>query len=433
MHLAIIGLNHKTAPVELREKLSIAENALPDALSGLKAHRSISECLILSTCNRTEVCAYTGSPSDDAEIIGWIGKFCHVSPDDFASHLYLHSGRGAVEHIFRVAAGIDSMMLGEAQILGQVKHAYATARRQGSVGPVLNALFQQAIAVGKRARTETDIGRGTFSVGSAAVQLARSIFDKLNGRAVLVVGAGKMSKLAIAHLVSSGASAVLVANRTYQKAVRLASQFDGQAVRFEELASVLETADIVITSTGAEEPIITHEMISSAMRARRGRPIFLIDMAVPRDIRPEVGSLDNVFLYNIDDLQAVVEADVAGRRTEIAKVEEIIAEEVEEFLRRFRTLDAVPIIAAVRERFESIRRAEFEKLKGKLPGVSPKELEAIDSAMRSIVKKICHQPIAQIKEYATDEDSSKLEIAREVFGICPAEEEKSRETSEDQG
>ena len=434
MHLVVIGLNHKTAPVELREKLSISEAQLPNALSDLRTHDRIFECLILSTCNRTEIYACTGSRADDAAIVGWMGEFCGVSPDDFASSLYSHSGHKAAEHLFRVAAGIDSMAVGEAQILGQVKDAYAVTSQGGSTGPVLNALFQQAITVGKRARTETDIGRGAFSVGSAAVQLARSIFDKLDGRTVLVVGAGKMSEIAIAHLVSSGASAVLVANRTYQKAEHLASQFDGQPVRFEDLGSVLETADIVITSTGSREPIVTHGMVSSAMHARRGRPMFFIDMAVPRDIAPEVANFDNVFVYDIDDLQTVVEADVASRQTEVVKVECIVSEEAAQFMRRLRTLDVVPIITALREKLESVRAAELEKLKGKLPNLSPEDLEAIEAAMRSIVNKICHQPMVQIKEYAADEDSSaKVETICEIFGICPTDESEAEKPGEDRG
>ena len=425
MHLVLVGVNHKTAPVELREKLSIAEAQLPAALADLKARDSVSECLILSTCNRTEVYACTAGRADDAVIVGWIEEFCGGSTDDFASHLYSHAGHKAVEHLFRVAAGVDSMVVGEAQILGQVKSAHAAGNRLGSTGPVLNALFKLAVTVGKRARTETDIGRGAFSVGSVAVQLARSILGNLDGRTVLILGAGKMGKLATTHLVSCGASSVLVANRTYERAVEVAEQCGGRPVRFEDLASALETADIVITSTGAEKPIITREMVSSAVGTRCGRPLFLIDMAVPRDIEAGVGGIENVFLYNIDHLQAAVEADAENRHSEVIKVESLVREGVEEFMKWFRTLDAVPVISALRDRFENIRRAELEKLRARLPNLSPEDMEAINRATRSIVNKISHHPVVRIKEYAADQASSpKLETIRDVFGI-PSTDDKA--------
>ena len=422
MHLVVIGLNHKTAPVELRERLSIDKARYCDALSAMKAINTVRECVILSTCNRTEVYAYASSRADDAAIIKCIGEFCDVNPDAFASHLYSHAGHKAVEHMFCVSAGIDSMVVGEAQILGQVKDAYAAARRLGFTGPVLNALFQQAIAVGKKARTETDIGRGAFSVGSAAVHLAKSIFGNLMGRTILIVGAGKMAELAITHLTSCGAGIVLVANRTYEKAVDLALQFGGQPVRFEDLASALEMADIVIASTGASKPILTCEMVSAAMCERRSRPVFLIDIAVPRDIEPKVQDIESVFLYNIDDLQAAVEADESGRQAEAARAQAIVRQEVEEFMRWFRTLDAVPIITALRKKFENIRSSELDKLKRKLPDLAPERLEAINAATCSIVNRICHRPMIRIKEYTADDSASaKLETACDIFGIDPAD------------
>ena len=415
--------------MELREKLSISEDQLPDALSSLKARDPISECLILSTCNRTELYACAGNRADDESITDFLSEYCGISRDTFASHLYSHAGHKAAEHLFSVASGIDSMVLGEDQILGQVKSAYSSAA--GSTGTVLNVLFQQAITVGKRARTETEIGRGAFSVGSAAVQLARSIFDDLKGRTVLIVGAGEMGEITTAHLVSSGASEVLVANRTGERAVSLASQFGGKPVGFEDLTSALEAADIVITSTGSREPVVTREMVSFAMRVRRGRPVFFIDIAVPRDIEPGVGDLDNVFVYDMDDLQAAVTADTATREAEVEKVEKIVLEEVEEFMRWFRTLDAVPVITALREKFENIRRAELEKLKGKLPNLSEEDLEAIEVTTRSIMNKICHQPMIQIKDYATGKDSAaKLEIICKVFGVCPLSGEMDGEQAD---
>lgn len=432
MHLVTIGLNHRTAPVEIREKLSIADDMVSDALARLKSDSSVSECLILSTCNRTEVYACADTRTGDAAITDWMGGYFGIPLQDLSPHLYSYSGHKAAEHLFRVASGIDSMVIGEAQILGQVKNAYAAACGNGFTASVLNSLFQQAITVGKRVRTDTEIGRGAFSIGSVAVQLAGSIFDKLSGRTVLVVGAGEMSELTMAHLVSAGANTMLVANRTLDKAIRLASQFNGKAIEFDSLPQVLESADIVITSTGSSEPVITRKMVSAVHHARRGRPAFFIDMAVPRDIEPGVGDLDNVFLYNIDDLQSVVSAGAAGREAEIARVEEIIAEEVGEFLRWFRTLDAVPVITALRDKFEAIRSAEFERLTSKQPDLSREQQEAINAAMRSIVNKICHEPMIRIKDYATSEDpSEKLETICEVFGICPNDGAEPQEPGED--
>ena len=419
MHLLLVGLNHKTAPVELREKLSISQAQLPDALAGLKALDGVSECLLLSTCNRTEVYAYTAGRSDDEAIRNWMSEFCNVPQADFSPHTYSVAGHKAAEHLFRVAAGIDSMVVGETQILGQVKDAYAAASELGTTGSVLNTLFQQAASVGKRARTETAISRGASSAGSAAVLLARSIFGELSGCAVLIVGAGKMADLTIEHLTSSGISHVLVANRTYAKAAELAERFHGEAVKFEEMPNALARADIAITSTGAKRPIISRDMMHQAMRARRGRPVFLIDIAVPRDIEADVSKLDDVFLYNIDDLQAVVESDKANRKAEIEKVETIIAEEVDEFSAWFRSLEAVPIIAALREKFEGIRQSELEKLCRKLPHLSAEDKEAIGAAMKSIVNKVSHDPMIRIKELTSD--TEKLRVICETFGLRQAQ------------
>lgn len=423
MHLVVIGLNHTTAPVDIRELLSIPEDDPGSFLGLLGRSDRVREAVVLSTCNRTEVYAYTISRADDEIVLDAVAEYCKLPRNAFEPHIYSLAGHKAIEHLFRVASGIDSMVLGEAQVLGQVKTAYSSASEAGATGSVLNTLFQQAITVGKRARTETEIGRGAFSVGYAAVQLARSIFDPLKGRTVLIVGAGKMGELAATHLSSAGVSSVLVANRTYERGVALADRFGGSALRFEEVPSALHASDIVITSTGAGKPIISREIVSRAMHLRRGRPVFFIDVAVPRDVESTVGDLDNVFLYNIDDLQAVVAADAGERAAEIAKVESIVGEEVEEFMEWFRTLDAVPVITALREKLEEIRLGEIERLRGRLPDLSEEELEAIHQTTRSIVNKICHEPMIRIKEYAAEDDSStRLATICEVFGICPDDE-----------
>jgi len=426
VHLTVIGLNHTTAPVELREKLSIAADELPAALSQLRGHERVSECLVLSTCSRTEVYACTRTRADDSIIEAWLTLWRGTLPEQLLPHVYSRAGHKAVEHLFRVASGIDSMVLGEDQILGQVKEAYECARKCRATGAVLNALFQQAISTGKRARTETDIGRGAFSVGSVAVQIAKSIFDDLRGRIAMVVGAGEMAELVITHLVSSGASDVLVANRTLARAEDLARRFGGRAVSFEDLAKALQSADIVITSTSSREPIITRQTLAPVMQARRGKPVFLIDIAVPRDIESTVALMDNVFVYDIDDLQSAVQMDAASRQAEVQKVETIVAEEVEQFMVRFRSLDAVPVISAMREKLDAIRAQELEKLRARLRHLSDDDMAAIDAATRSIVNKICHQPMIQMREYANEGEPAKLETICELFGICPVEESEDQ-------
>lgn len=423
MHLVVIGLNHETAPVEIREKLSITDQQLPDALRGLASLDEVLECVILSTCNRTEIYACTPTRANDAVIVDWMSTYFSVSAEDFQPFTYSRAGHKAIEHLFRVASGIDSMVLGEAQILGQVKSAHAAAATLPSAHTLLGGLFQKAISVGKRVRTETEIGRGAFSVGSVAVRIARSIFDDLKGRSVLIIGAGKMGELTATHLTSSGADSVLVANRTQQKAIDLAARFDGRAVAFEDRQSAMLSVDIVITSTGAGEPIVNKDMVASVMRARRGRPLFFIDIAVPRDVEAQVGSLDGVFVYNIDDLRCAVEEQAEGRREEVAKVEEIIGSEVEEFLVKFRTLDAIPVITALREKFEDIRQQELDRLQSKLKHLSREDLELIGVSTRSIVNRICHTPMIQIKDYAIQDDSSdKLDMICDLFGICRIEQ-----------
>lgn len=427
MHLMVVGLSHKIAPIELREKLFVSEQQLPTVLANLKDSTAISECAILSTCNRTEVYVCASAPDADTSIKTFLSRISGLLNEELTPKLYVHRGHKAAAHLFRVASGVDSMVIGEQQILGQVKTAYAIASKHGASGPVLNTLFQQAITVGKRARTETEIARGAFSIGSVAVQLARSIFEELSERTVLVIGAGKMAELAITHLVSCGVKSVLVANRTHEKAEHLASEFNGQAVRFDNLQTALVKADIVITSTGAPEPIISQNLVLSVMRARRGRPIFFIDIAVPRDIEQTVGLIDNVFAYDIDDLQKVLEVGEVARRAEIAKVEALIAEQVDEFMRWFRMRDVVPIITDLQKKYEEICDGEMKKLRRKLEHLSEDEWNAIVVAARSIVRKVMHQPLTCIKQCAESEDSSdRLSFLRELFGI-QADESKTDE------
>ncbi|MDH7601179.1 MAG: glutamyl-tRNA reductase [Armatimonadota bacterium] len=420
MHLVVVGLNHKTAPVETREQLSIEESRLPQALNDLTARAQISESVILSTCNRTEVYACCASSDHDQRIAEWLGSYCNLAPQRYAPYLYFLHEREAAAHLFRVASGIDSMVTGEDQILGQVKTAYSIARKVRSTGAVLNYLFHHAISVGKRVRTETAIGRGAFSVGSAAARLAESIFDNLAECTVMVVGAGKMAEQTVLNLAGAGAKHILVANRSRSHAADLAQRCGGRPVDFGDLEAVLPSADIVIASTSAREPIIKQPMLRRAISARRGRPMFVIDIAVPRNVDPSAASLDGVFLYNIDDLQAVVEKDKNARKAEIERAEIIIGEELERFFQQYRARQAVPVISAMRSKFEAIRQAEINKLKRRFPELTSEQMEAIEAMTRSMVSKICHDPTLRIKDYlASDKPPVDVNVLCELFGICP--------------
>lgn len=422
MHLVVIGLNHKTAPVDIRERLAVSEGNLPEALETLSACHCVSECCILSTCNRTEVYAVTKSRDDENVLIEFLSHYHEMEISAFEGHIYRHRGHKAVSHIFSVAAGIDSMMLGENQIMNQVKNAFCVAGESDSTKTILNNLFQQALSVGKRARTETDISRGAFSVGYGAVELAKSIFGNLRGHQILILGAGKMSELTAKHMLTAGATDVVVANRTFSRAEELAGSLGGKAVPFEAFPEAMVRADIVIGSTGAPEPVLNRDQMAKIMHNRRERPVFLIDIAVPRDIEPEVGNLDNVFLYNIDDLQSLVSESAVERAKEIDKVRAIVTEETQKFAAWMRTLEAVPLIKVLREKLDSIREAEWERYGGKLAHLSEADQETVRMMMQSLMNKVSHNPLITMKDYAGSDDGyEKLEIARELFGIDPGE------------
>jgi glutamyl-tRNA reductase len=424
MRLVVVGLNHKTAPVETREQLSIEESQLPKALADLRASVQLSESVILSTCNRTEVYACCAFDSHGDSIAKWLGSYCNLSGESYLAHLYRLQDEKAAHHLFRVASGIDSMVTGEYQVLAQLKNAYTIARESGFTGSVLNYLFHHAISVGKRVRTETAIGRGAFSVGSAAARLAESIFEDLKDCTVMILGAGKMAEQTVAHLMSTGTKNVLVANRTELRAAALATRYGARAVDFDDLEAALPTADIVVASTSAREPIITQDMLKRSIVKRRGRPMFVIDIAVPRNVEPAAANIEGVFLYNIDDLQAVVEKDRIARSAEIERAECIIAQELIRFAERFRSLEAVPVITAIRDKFETIRETEVAKLKRKFPDLSPDQLSGIDAMTRSIVNKICHDPVIRIKEFLSSEECPiNADLLCQLFGVCPKDEQ----------
>ncbi len=419
MHLFLVGLNHRTAPIELRERLTFPEAGLADALKRLSACPEIAECVILSTCNRTELYAASPDPHCKTVLTRFLGQYHAIPEEQFGPHLYAHHGPASVTHLFRVASGLDSLVLGEPQVLGQVRDAFTAATEAGAIGPILSGLFRAAIAAGRRARAETDIGKGGFSVGHAAVDLARSIFGSLQDRTVLILGAGKMSVLTAKHLVSSGVKIVLVANRTHDKAVAVAERLGGRAIRYDEFPETMSTADVVISSTASPTHIVTRDLLVPVMRRRRGRPLFLIDIAVPRDVAPDVASLHNVFLYDVDDLEAVI-ADMARERaSEVGRVEALLVEETEKFTAWWSQLDVAPVVAMLKAKQEEIHRAEMARLRNQLPDLSDYAWRCIENAMTSILNKMTRDPVARVKGAASGEHAqyNLVEAARELFAL----------------
>ncbi len=419
MAIVILGLNHKTAPVEVRERLHFPEKDLPGPLARLGALPEVIEGLILSTCNRVELYAVVpDGPAARAPLQAFLAEERGVPPAAFAEACYLHEGREAVRHAFRVASSLDSLVVGEGQILAQVKAAYGLAARQAATGPILNNLMERALHVAKQVRTETGIGTAPVSVASVAVDLAQRIFSDLAGRTVMILGAGEMAELALTHLKDQGIQTIIVANRHHARAVELAGRVGGRAITFEYARDAMVEADIVISSTGAPHVILTPQDLAEVIRRRHYRPIFLIDIAVPRDIDPRVNELDNVYLYDIDDLQAVVAANLASREREAVRAEVIVAREVEQFLRWLQALEVVPTIVSLRERFEAIRRAELEKAVGRLGDLTAEQREAVAALTASIVNKLLHQPMTELKRQATSRDGHQYAaILRALFRL----------------
>jgi glutamyl-tRNA reductase len=426
MHLLLVGLSHKTAPIEIRERLTFPAHRQEAALEELVGGDEVAEAVILSTCNRTEVYVVSASAEGGAEaVMGCFTDLCGLPREELGRYVYNADGQAAVRHLFRVVSSLDSMVVGEAQILGQCKDAYDAAFEHGSAGRILNKLFRQSFEVGKRVRTETSIGESAVSISYAAVELAKKVFSTLAGRTILIVGAGKMSELTARHLVSQGVASVLVANRTYERAVELAERFEGEPVAYEDLVRHIGAADIVISSTGAEGFVIGKDDVAAAVHGRRS-PLFLIDIAVPRDIDPDVNELHNVFLYDIDDLSGVVESNMEERMHEARRAEVIIAEEVEAFEAWIESMEVVPTIAEIRAGAEAMRQEEYAKAVKRLSGLSEKELATIDALTQAIVGKMLHTPTAELKRAAADKDGYVyVEAARRLYGL-DSEEEAAR-------
>ncbi len=420
MNFCLVGLSHKTAPVEVRERLAIADEELPGTLRKVAALPGICEAFILSTCNRVEI--FTRAGSDDGNMDAILAQFLartrHRDLSEIEPYLYQYRQQDAIHHVFRVAASLDSMILGEPQILGQVKAAYAVAHATGTLKGALEEVLSRSFAVAKRIRTETGIASSAVSISYAAVELAKKIFGSLEDKHILLIGAGKMSELAAKHLLHSGASSIFVTNRSPERAQELASLLNGRAIRFEQLFEYAGQSDIIISSTGAPHYIIKKEDGRRLLAGRKNRPMFFIDIAVPRDIDPGINKLDNLYLYDIDDLQHVVDANLKERMREAQRGEEIARQEVAKLLRRLKTHDVVPTIIDLQSHMDEIRRQEIARLRSEFGELTPRQEEAIEALTKGLVNKIVHFPISHLKNLAQQPDGLKVvETVRKIFNL----------------
>jgi glutamyl-tRNA reductase len=419
MSILLVGLNHKTAPVEVRERLAFTDQALAESLRLLVDGEVVREGLIVSTCNRVEVLTETNATASESldYIKGFLSRTRSIGHDDFVSHLYSHEQEMAVRHLFRVASSLDSMVIGEPQVLGQVRHAYSLAVEAGTAGRVLNRLVHHAFRAAKRVRTETGIAASAVSISYMAVELGRKVFGSLKGRTVLLIGAGEMAELSAQHLVNAGAARVMVANRTRETAEKLAAQFSGQAVEFSELAKHLSLADIVICSTGASEYVITAELAREALGARRNRPAFFIDISVPRNIDPTIGEINNLFVFDIDDLESVISSNIREREKEAERAELIVESEVMQCQQALRALDIGPTIGALRQKMQAMAREELERQRARLGPLTPEQEKAIEALLISTVNKISHPVMHRMRRSYDTGSEENIQAWREIFGL----------------
>ncbi|HEX2062961.1 MAG TPA: glutamyl-tRNA reductase [Acidimicrobiales bacterium] len=420
MSVIVVGLNHRTVPLAVLERMTVSDARLPKALAELRSRDHLDEAVVLSTCMRTEIYVaaerFHGALADVRDFLTEL-SFSH--PDEFVDHLYSFYEDAAVGHLFRVASGLDSAVVGESEVLGQVRSAWERAEEEGAAGPQLRALFRHAVEVGKRARSETAIARGTTSVSQAAVAMAARRIGSLEGKRILVLGAGDMGEgMAVALATSPGVAEVLVANRTWQKAVALAARVGGRAVQLGGLASALEEADVVLTSTGAPSVLLDAADLAPAVAARDGRPLLVVDVAVPRDVDPGVAQLEGVTLLDMDDLKAFAEAGLSGRRREEVRVQAIIDEELERYSAVSTAREMAPLIAAVRHRAEELRQAELERFAGRLAELDPRQREAVEALTRGILGKLLHEPTVRLKDAAGSPRGDRLaEALRVLFDL----------------
>jgi glutamyl-tRNA reductase len=415
MYLTVLGINHRTAPVEVRGQVAFPPDQIARALAELTALDGMREAAILSTCNRTEVYCTLDDASPEI-IANWLARFHQLDQGSLQPHLYSYQEAEAVRHILRVAAGLDSMILGEPQILGQMKDAYQQSLQANSIDTLVNRLFQHTFSVAKQVRTDTAIGASPVSVAFAAVSLARQIFGKLENQTALLVGAGETIELTARHLHEQGIGKIIIANRTVSRAHELASQFNGYGIGLDEITAHLEEADIVISSTGSTEPLITRDQVRTALKKRKHRPVFMVDIAVPQDIAPNVAELDDIYLYTVDDLKQVIEENLRSREEAALQAEEIIDSQVERFMAWVQSLDAVPTVRAYREYAESLGDAEIEKAGRQLENGTPPQ-EVIETLTRNLVRKLSHNPSVNLRNAAADGETGLLEAVRKLFQL----------------
>ena len=429
MHTLVVGLNYKTAPVEIREKLSFIESDIPNAMEALQNQKSILENVIISTCNRTEIYAVVDQLHTGRYYIKqFLANWFNIPMEQFEDHLFIREEDASLDHLFRVTAGIDSMVLGETQILGQVKKSFLQGQELGTTGTVYNHLFKQAVTFAKRAHSETAIGENAVSVSYAAVELANKIFGSLKNKHVAILGAGKMGELAIQNLHGNGVGKVTVINRTFEKAQNLASKFDGDAKGMTELQCTLLEADILISSTGATEYVIDYELMKDVAKFRKGDPLFMVDIAVPRDLDPKISDVPNIFLYDIDDLQGIVQANLAERERAASDIMAMIQDEIVEYKEWFKTLGVVPVISALRKKAASIQEETMLSIENKMPELTERERKILNKHTKSIINQLLKNPILQAKELANSNDAAaQLQLFQQIFGI---EEDVAREVNQ---
>ncbi|HEY0321679.1 MAG TPA: glutamyl-tRNA reductase [Pyrinomonadaceae bacterium] len=424
MSILLVGLNHKTAPVEVRERLAFTDEACAESLRVLVDGEVVREGLIVSTCNRVEVLAETIAPVAESldHIKSFLSRARCIVHEDFVKHLYSHEEDKAVRHLFRVASSLDSMVVGEPQVLGQVRHAYSLAVQAGTAGRVLNRLVHHAFRAAKRVRTETGIAASAVSISYMAVELGRKIFGSLKGRTVLLIGAGEMAELSAQHLINAGATRVMVANRTHGTAEKLASKFGGVAVEFSELAKHLSSADIIVCSTGASEYVVTTELAREALGARRNRPAFFIDISVPRNVDPAIGSINNLFVFDIDDLESVIASNIREREREAERAELIVESEVMQFQQALRALDIGPTIGALRQKMQDMAREELQRQRYRLGQLTPEQEKAIEALLISTVNKISHPVLHRMRRSYDTGSEENIQAWRDIFGLESSDE-----------
>ena len=419
-HLHLLGLNHKTAPVEVRERLAFSDAACADGLRTLVDGDVVCEGLIVSTCNRVEILSAINSDRLEQgaqRIASFLDTVQNLPPGFLDKHLYSHTNDQAVRHLFRVASSLDSMVVGEPQVLGQVRHAYSLAVEAGTAGRVLNRLVHHTFRVAKRIRSETGIAASAVSISYMAVELGKKIFDTLKNRTVLLVGAGEMAELSARHLVNAGVTRVLISNRTNSAAERLAMEFGGETIPFEKLAESLHEADVVICSTGAPDYIITEAMIRGVRDRRRNRPTCMIDISVPRNIEPAVGKIPNTFVFDIDDLESVISSNIREREHEAERAELIVQSEVMQFQQSLRLMDIGPTIGALKQKLQELAREEMERQRKKLGPLTPEQESAVESLLMSTVNKISHPMLNQIRRSYETSDAETVQALRDIFGL----------------